>query len=75
MKTQFIEIMLHIHRETQNAVLVSEDNEDNTKRWLPKSQVKGKDGENIDNVLQDVLPGQAVEIQVAQWLAKKEALI
>lgn len=38
MKSDIIDIALHVHHETEKAFLVSENNEENRAVWIPKSQ-------------------------------------
>jgi hypothetical protein len=60
-----IELNMHLHAETAKAVLLSDDGKEENAKWYPKSQVKCPTNEL----------NKVVEVEMPEWLAKKEELI
>lgn len=60
-----IEVSVTFKRETERAVLINDGDKD---IWLPKSQIETYE-------FCDTEPGEAIELLVAEWLAKDKGLI
>lgn len=58
-------VILHIHHETDKAILVSENGNKKNAVWLPKSQVE------IDRIGNST----EAEIQLPEWLAEEKGLL
>jgi hypothetical protein len=65
MGNHMIEFVMKLHRETEKAILVSDDGEEKNAIWLPKSQV----------TVQEQLADEHIRIEVPEWLAQKQNLI
>lgn len=60
-----VEVSVTFKRETDRAILVNDGDKD---IWLPKSQCSIA-AEDFPE------PGEAIEIEVAEWLAKEKGLL
>lgn len=63
-RSNVIDLELHMHAETERAILVSENGDEDKGVWLPKSQVEFEH-----------LRSGYVEVTLPRWLAKKHGLI
>ena len=64
-KSDLTDLTLHLHQETDRALLVSDDPTDVDRRvWLPKSQVE-----------YEIKPGGIVELTLPEWLAIERRLV
>lgn len=63
-KTKLCDIQGYIHKETEKAVLFSEDDDMDGAVWLPKSQIE------VEKVR-----GEIVEVTMPEWLAKEKDLV
>lgn len=61
------ELTLHLHAETDKAILVSADGERRTAVWLPLSL--------IEVTREEWRPGAVIEVECPEWLATREGLI
>lgn len=66
MKGKLVDLELHMHLETDKAILVSENGDADKAIWLPKSQIEYEDG---------ATPSGYCEVTLPQWLAEKHGLI
>ena len=64
MKSDIIDIEIHIHHATDRAVLVSDDGDKDRAVWLPLSQMEI-----------DVNPGGTGTITLPEWMARERELI
>jgi hypothetical protein len=60
-----VELEMQLHAETPQAILVSEDGDEDNAVWLPKSQIESED---------NWIPGEVVVFSCPQWLAQKRGL-
>lgn len=65
-KTEPVEVIFH--KQTEAAILVSDDGDKENAVWLPKSQIEGWDEE------EDIQDGDELELVVPMWLLKKKGL-
>ena len=61
------ELRLYVHRETAAAWLVSEEDDEDSAVWLPRSQYTR--GEQLDRL------GRHYEFEVPEWLALQKDLL
>jgi hypothetical protein len=64
-KSELVDLVLEVHRETDKAYLVSDDGNVDNAVWLPKSQV-------------ETIPGprtKTFEFTMPVWLAKEKHLV
>lgn len=66
MSTEWLTIDLYVVRQTENAIAVSEDQENDDLIWLPKSLVDGFDPDKI---------GEVQQLSMRQTLAYEKGLI
>ena len=59
------ELTVHLHHETEKAILISDDGDDDNAVWIAKSQVE----------ISERLKYNAIEIVLPEWLAKEKGLI
>lgn len=64
-KSDLIDLAMHLHFETTRAILVSDDGDEKTAQWLPKSQVEFTEGPI----------GTEITVTMPEWLAQKRGLI
>lgn len=62
-KSNLIDILMHVHVETSQAVLASDDGEKKNAVWLPLSQIEFEK------------KGSHVNITMPEWLALEKGLI
>lgn len=55
---------LHVHAETQLAILVSDDGDEKGAVWLPRSKIE----------LVRELDDKTIEVEVPDWLAEERGL-
>lgn len=67
-RTDLVDLMLHVHHETEAALLVSDDGEEEHAVWVPKSQIRYEDDLPIQ-------VGQDGVIALPVWLARDKELI
>lgn len=60
-----VEIKLELHRETEKAILVSDDGDRDNAVWLPVSQI----------TMRPVGDGEIVVVTMPEWLALDKGLI
>ncbi len=60
-----VDVTLHIHHETDKAILASENGNKKDAVWLPKSQIE------IDRIGNST----EAEIQLPEWLAEEKGLL
>lgn len=65
MKSDIIDIDVHVHARTDKAVLVSDDGDEGSAVWLPLSQVEIEPHQNLQRVYVLTLP---------EWLADDRGL-
>jgi len=58
-----VELTLHLHHETEKAILVSDDGDEKHAVWLPKSQVTWEDQNG------------GILVECPEWLAMAKELI
>lgn len=63
MRSNLVDLALHLDHETDAAILVSDDGE--KKVWLPKSQVE----------FEPDARGDGVTVTLPQWLAEEKRLV
>ncbi len=61
---QLIDLTLHLHAETDRAILVSEEGDERDAVWLPLSQCEV-----------EILKDGIVEVAMPEWLALDKGLI
>ena len=61
---KLVDLDLHLHAETDKAILVSENGDDKAAVWLPKSQVEYEDDKR-----------GGAQVTLPEWLAKENSLI
>lgn len=66
-RTDLVDLVLHVHHETDAAYKVSDDGDEDKSVWLPKSQCRFEDGEPE--------VGDDVTFTVPVWLAQDKGLI
>lgn len=67
--TTYLTLQVTILHETPKAYLVADpDDEEDSKGWLPKSQVRITDEDHYDG------PGSIVDIEVPEWLVDDKEL-
>lgn len=64
MSKELTDIMMHLHYQTANAIMVSDDGDKEKAIWLPKSQVEFTEPKN-----------NITEVTMPTWLAKEKGLI
>lgn len=62
-KSELVDILCHVHVETDKAVLVSDDGDKENAVWLPRSQIEFEKR------------GSHVNITMPEWLALDKGLI
>lgn len=62
-KSPLVDILMHVHVETSQAVLASDDGEKKNAVWLPLSQIEIHKR------------GSHVNITMPEWLAREKGLI
>jgi hypothetical protein len=62
MKSNLIDVMLHLHHETPKAYLLSDDGEEKNAKWLAKSQCEATKLPNSKDTYEVTLP---------EWIAKQ----
>lgn len=62
--SDLVDLTLQLHHETDKAILVSDDGEQDNAVWVPKSQVE------IERK-----KGGLVEVTMPEWLAQEKELI
>jgi hypothetical protein len=60
-----VEVMLHVHAETQKAMLLSDDGEEGNAQWTPKSQIMQTGAER----------GKSGTFKLKEWIAKQNGFI
>jgi hypothetical protein len=65
---ELIDIDCIYHTETEKAILVSEDGDEDNARWLPKSKIEYDDESALRR-------GDHITISVERWLAEREWLV
>lgn len=63
--TRLTDITVRLHQETERAILVSDDGDNDKAVWLPKSQV-----EFVQKPGSDV-----IEVTLPEWLATERGLV
>lgn len=63
MKSNIVDIDLHLHHETDRAVLVSETGDKNDAVWLPLSQIEIESESGF------------IVVSLPEWLAQEKGLI
>lgn len=64
MKSDLVDVEMQLHAETEKAIRVSDDGEDENGVWLPKSQVEFVRKK-----------GGIVVVTLPQWLAEQKGLV
>lgn len=64
MKSDLIDVTVHVHHQTERAVLVSDDGEERGAVWLPLSQIEI-----------EMMKPPIAEVTMPQWLARDKGLI
>ena len=67
MARELCDLVMTLHHETDLAVLVSDDGDEDAAVWLPKSVIEMEEGARKNP--------ESVEITMPIWLAKKHNLI
>ena len=60
-----VEVELHVHAETQRAILLSIDGLEKSAEWTPKSQI----------ISGEIDVGKSGFFEVKEWIAKKNGFI
>lgn len=63
-RSDLTDITVHLHQETERAILVSDDGDRDKAVWLPKSQVEYV-----------AKPGGICEVSLPEWLATERGLV
>ncbi len=61
-----ITLSVHLHYETDAAILVSDDGVRSHAVWLPLSQIEAPDDRELETV---------IEVEVPEWLATQKGLV
>lgn len=61
---KLVDLSLHIHHETEKAILISLNGNREKATWLPKSQIEYEEDRH-----------GGVEVTIPEWLAKEKELI
>ncbi len=64
MKSDLVDVTVHVHHQTDKAILVSDDGERDGAVWLPLSQVEV-----------EMTKPPIAEVTMPEWLAKDKGLI
>jgi hypothetical protein len=62
--SELTDLELHLHHETEKAILVSNDSNRANAKWLPKSMVEIQEQNGV-----------IVEVTLPRWLAEREGLV
>lgn len=65
MRAQFFDMSAKIHRETEKAILISDDGDEKNAKWVPLSQIE------ITNRKANGI----AEIIMPEWLAKDKGFV
>lgn len=65
-KSDLVDLTMHLHAETDAAILVSDDGDKARAVWLPKSQIEFERNRG---------PGFTVEVTMPEWLATEKGLV
>lgn len=63
-RSELTDVTMHLHHQTANAILVSDDGDKEKAIWLPKSQVEFTEPKN-----------NITEVTMPTWIAKEKGLI
>jgi hypothetical protein len=69
-RNDMINVKVTLHAETAMAILVSDDGEEDTAIWLPKSQI-----DYAARYTDTVIEGGVITITLPEWLAMDKGLI